>query len=44
LFGHFQWARCISDFELLESDDPIAHWRTKMLNAFDGLALKAPGY
>jgi glutathione S-transferase len=44
LFGHFQWARCISDFELLASDDPIKHWRTRMLNAFDGLALKAPGY
>lgn len=44
LFGQFQWARCISDFELLAADDPIAHWRTKMLNAFDGLALSAPAY
>lgn len=44
LFGQFQWARCISDFELLAPDDPVAHWRTRMLNAFDGLALAAPGY
>jgi len=44
LFGHFQWARCISGFELLSSDDPVALWRTRMLNAFDGLALLAPAY
>lgn len=44
LFGQFQWARCISDFELLAPDDPVAHWRTRMLNAFDGLALAAPAY
>lgn len=44
LFGQFQWARCISDFELLASDDPIAHWRTRLLNAFDGLALSSPAY
>lgn len=44
LFGQFQWARCISDFELLAQDDPVAHWRTRMLHAFDGLALAAPAY
>ena len=44
LFGQFQWARCISDFELLAADDPVAHWRTRMLNAFEGLALSAPAY
>ncbi|MDO9024219.1 glutathione S-transferase family protein [Zwartia sp.] len=44
LFGQFQWARCISDFELLAVDDPIVHWRSRMLNAFDGLAATAPAY
>lgn len=44
LFGQFQWARCISDFELLAEEDPVSHWRSRMLNAFDGLAAAAPAY
>jgi len=43
-FGGFQWARCISPFRLLEPDDPIAAWRSRLLDAFDGLARSAPGY
>jgi glutathione S-transferase len=44
VFGAFQWARAISDFELLAADDPVAAWRGRMLDAFDGLARKSPGY
>jgi glutathione S-transferase len=44
LFGVFQWARCISPFQLLAADDPVALWRTRLLNAFNGLAQSAPGY
>ncbi len=44
LFGPFQWARCISPFELLAPDDPVAQWRTRLLKAFNGLAGAAPGY
>jgi glutathione S-transferase len=44
VFGSFQWARAISDFPLLEPDDPIARWRGRLLDAFDGLARRAPGY
>jgi glutathione S-transferase len=44
LFGVFQWARSISPFQLLAEDDPIAHWRKRLLEAFDGLAQSAPGY
>jgi glutathione S-transferase len=44
LFGAFQWARCISAFILLERDDPLYAWRERMLDLFDGLARKAPGY
>jgi glutathione S-transferase len=44
VFGAFQWARAISDFQLLAADDPVAAWRERMLNAFDGLARKAPAY
>jgi glutathione S-transferase len=44
VFGAFQWVRCISDFPVLAADDPIAAWRGRMLDLFDGLAGKAKGY
>ena len=44
LFGAVQWARCISPFQLLAPDDPVAQWRGRLLDAFDGLARKVPGY
>lgn len=44
IFGPFQWARCISPFQLLEPSDPIYHWRQRLLDAFGGMAGKAKGY
>ncbi len=44
VFGAFQWARSISDFELLAAEDPVAAWRGRMLDAFGGLARKSPAY
>jgi glutathione S-transferase len=44
VFGCFQWSRCISEFQLLTADDPVAAWRARLLEAFDGLARDAPGY
>ena len=44
VFGAFQWARCISEFSLLNADDSVYSWREKMLNLHDGLARKAMGY
>jgi glutathione S-transferase len=44
VFGPFQWARVISTFKLLAEDDPIYAWRDRLLNAFDGMARKSPGY
>ena len=44
MFGPFQWARCISPFVLLEADDPIRIWRDRLLDAFDGLARRAPAF
>jgi glutathione S-transferase len=44
VFGAFQWARCISDFSLLQPDDPIYEWRQQMLRLHDGLAGNAVGY
>ena len=44
VFGVFQWSRCISPFQLLAEDDPVAQWRKRLLEAFDGLAQSAPGY
>ncbi len=44
VFGAFQWVRCISDYGVLAEDDPIAAWRGRMLDLFDGMAGKAKGY
>jgi glutathione S-transferase len=44
VFGGFQWARAVSPFALLKPDDPVHAWRETMLDAFDGMARKSPGY
>jgi glutathione S-transferase len=44
VFGAFQWARAISDFTLLAADDPVASWRARLLDAFGGMARRAPAY
>jgi glutathione S-transferase len=44
VFGSFQWARCTSAFPLLETDDPVALWRGRMLDLHAGLARRAPGF
>jgi glutathione S-transferase len=42
VFGSFQWARCVSAFELLAPDDVVTAWRERMLDHFEGLARRAP--
>jgi glutathione S-transferase len=44
VFGGFQWARAVSPFPLLKLEDPVYAWRETMLDAFDGMARKSPGY
>ena len=44
VFGSFMWARSISPAALLAADDPVAAWRARMLDAFDGMGTKALGY
>jgi glutathione S-transferase len=44
VFGAFQWARVVSPFKLLAGNDPVHAWREKLLDAFDGMARKSPGY
>ncbi|HJZ19554.1 MAG TPA: glutathione S-transferase family protein [Bradyrhizobium sp.] len=44
VFGPFQWARVVSPFQLLAEDDPVYAWRERLLDAFDGMARKSPGY
>jgi glutathione S-transferase len=44
VFGPFQWARVVSPFKLLTGDDPVHAWRERLLDAFDGMARKSPGY
>jgi glutathione S-transferase len=41
-FGAFQWARTSSSRDLLEAGDPIADWRRRLLEMFDGLAASVP--
>ncbi len=41
LFGTLQWPRCVSRFELLATDDPVAGWRERMLDLFDELGRRA---
>lgn len=42
-FGAFQWARVASPRDILESGDPIAGWRQKLLDMHNGLAGAMPG-
>jgi glutathione S-transferase len=44
VFGALQWARAISDLDLLAADDPVRVWRARMLDLFGGLARRAPAY
>jgi glutathione S-transferase len=44
VFGVFQWARVVSPFKLLTDNDPVCAWRERLLDAFDGMARKSPGY
>ena len=44
VFSHFQWARSVSPYQLLEPHDPVFDWRERMFNLFDGLARNEPGY
>ncbi len=44
VFGAFQWARVVSPFKLLAEGDPVYAWRGRLLDAFDGMARKSPGY
>jgi glutathione S-transferase len=38
VFGHFMWARNVSNVQLLEETDAVHAWRERMLDLFDGLA------
>lgn len=44
VFGTFQWARSASSFRLLADDDPVRDWFVRMLDLFDGLGRRSPGY
>ncbi len=44
VMGCFQWARCVSPFRLLASDDPVEAWRQRMLDLHGGMARKVPAF
>lgn len=44
IFGCFQWARVVSPFAVLATDDPIRAWFQRCLDLYDGLGRSATGY
>jgi glutathione S-transferase len=40
--GTLMWPRCASRFDLLESNDPISEWLTRVLDLYGGLGRSAP--
>jgi glutathione S-transferase len=42
IFGLLMWARCTCEADLLEPNDLVFAWREHLLDAFDGLARRAP--
>jgi len=44
VFGAFQWQRSVSPFALLEADDPVRAWFGRLLDMYDGLGRRSPGY
>jgi glutathione S-transferase len=44
VLGAFLWARSVSEYALLAADDPVAAWRGRMLDLYDGYARKSKGY
>lgn len=44
VFGAFAWACAISDFALLETDDPVFAWRDRLLDLYGGMARKTVAY
>jgi glutathione S-transferase len=42
VFGALMWPRCTCAVDLIESNDPVFAWREHLLDAFDGLARRAP--
>lgn len=40
----FIWARTVSPFALVEAGDPVHAWFQRILDLYDGLARKNPGY
>lgn len=41
VFSLFMWVRCCSQQELLVEGDPVYKWRSRLLDAYDGLARHA---
>jgi glutathione S-transferase len=44
VFGTFQWARSVSTYLALETDDPLYGWRGRMLDLHDGLGRTVNAY
>ena len=42
VFGAFQWAGVASKRQVIEHNCPVAHWFSRLLNAFNGFAASQP--
>ena len=42
VFGSMQWARLVSDFDILAAGDPVFDWRARMLDRLDAMNLSGP--
>jgi len=41
VFGSFMWQRTVTRMDLYPTPEPVAHWRERMLDLFDGYARNA---
>jgi glutathione S-transferase len=42
VFGAFQWMRIVSDFQVLDDDDPVTEWFERCLDLHGGIARQMP--
>ena len=44
VFGAFMWAKVVSPFKIIHSDDPVYAWRERMLNLYSGMPREEAGF
>ena len=44
VFGAFMWARVVSPFKIIDSNDPVYAWRERMLDLYSGMPREETGF